>query len=252
MVDSRESENTCDKINPESDKGSTRLLDCQELQLPTKTQEPTSTTIEARKYSNSKPDSLYNPASALAVHTEKYIKPCSPGSLVALAENEDVKGFQVRVKASVLPMNGCDRICPCRCHHVERFTSPASLTPIIGRLFVGYTGLPLLNRRSCDRISCQRGNRQIHVQIAYLFPIWFFLRLITLTITQVSSTFALRLKVPVITRSISPNFVYASLGRIDAIQAILCTSTASLNTIDAIGSKTPLHVSATNISMESR
>ena len=208
--------------------------------------------MEEKIPSDSKPNSLCSPANASAMHTVKSIQTSGPGDLTVLAENKDAKKLQVRVKASILPANECDHFCLCQCHHVQSFTSPVNLASIIGRLLVGYTGLPLLNRRSCDRISCQHEKGQVRVQIAYLFPLWFVLRLITLTITQVSSTFVWRFKFPVITQSSAPNFVYAALGRIDAIQAFLSAHTASLNTIDAIGSKSPLHVSAPNISMESR
>ena len=185
------------------------------------------------------------------MHMVKPIQTSRPSlsDLIVSDENEGAPKLQVRVKASILPANECDRFCLCQCHHTQSFASPAIFASIIGRLFVGYTGFPLLNRRSCDRVSCKHGKGRVHVQIAYLFPLWFFLRLITLTVTQMSSTFLWRLKFPVITQSISPNLVYASLGRIDSIQALLSANTASLNTIDAIGSKSPLHVSTTSISM---
>ena len=223
-------------------------VDNHQPQLPIISQEPAFNALEP---SNSKRSSLRNPATASLMHTVKSILTSSPGDPIASVEAEDIENSQVRVKASILSTNECNRICPCQCHRIQRFASPVILAPIIGHLFVGYTGLPLLNRKSCNRISCQRAKGQVHIRIAYFFPLWFFLRLIIFSITKVSSTILCSLKTPVITQSSAPNFIYASTGRIDAIKAFLSANTAGLNAIDSIGSKSLLHVSVISISVYS-
>lgn len=150
----------------------------------------------------------------------------------------------IRVEASVFSFNQCDQFCICQCHKVTNMATPSSLGKVIGRLFIGYIGLPLLSHRTCNRFTCRQGRSQTKIRIAYLFPLWFALRLIALTITKASTTFMWTLSFPVVTQSGCPMLVHTSLGSIEKVQRLLATNAAVLNAIDIIASKSPLHVSA--------
>ena len=54
--------------------------------------------------------------------------------------------------------SACTSPCTCRCHRPGRWTSHRYLTSLIGRLFAGYVGLPILIP-ACDRNECQRVNQ---------------------------------------------------------------------------------------------
>jgi hypothetical protein len=67
----------------------------------------------------------------------------------------------------------CQKHCPCQCHVAYGGNSPKWLQGLFGAAFFNFTGLPLLNRRSCNFRNCANGATQkasIHVQ--YVFPTW--------------------------------------------------------------------------------
>ena len=148
----------------------------------------------------------------------------------------------IQVEASVLSLSHCDRFCLCQCHQVTNLATPNHLGKILGRLFIGYIGLPLLSHRRCNVVTCRNERSQTRIRITYLFPFWFALRQVALTFTKVSSTFMWTLNFPVITQTSCPMIVHASLGSIEDVQGLLATDAAVLNAIDIISSKSPLHV----------
>lgn len=156
--------------------------------------------------------------------------------------NIDQKYSHIRVEASVSSVSyQRDRLCLCQCHQVTTMATPGDWSRILGRLFVGYAGLPLLSKK-CDRKSCQHGQVQTRIRVAYLFPFWFALRLFALTITKASTSFMWKLDFPAVTSSNSDLFVQASLGNIDKIQGILSMDSGAFNVIDSVANKSPLHV----------
>jgi len=62
----------------------------------------------------------------------------------------------------------CRLGCPCACHTLQRSASPSILNNILGCLFVGYSGLPVIGP-SCDDQDC-RGARTKQVSVEYWFP----------------------------------------------------------------------------------
>ena len=55
----------------------------------------------------------------------------------------------------VTQITACPPGCPCTCYLQRRTMSPSLVDRVIGQMFVGYSGLPLLNR-TCDTASCQK------------------------------------------------------------------------------------------------
>ena len=192
--------------------------------------------------------SVSRSSTAVSASTTVPFKPLMPSELVSMCGERKYEDSHIRIEASVLSLRHCDRFCLCQCHKVTRIATPNLLAKALGRLFIGYIGLPVLSHRTCNRITCRRESSQMRIRVAYLFPIWFALRLIALTITQASTTFMWTLSFPVVTQSDAPIIVFSSLGSIEKIQALVATKAAVLNSIDSTANKSPLHVSASTIS----
>ncbi len=181
---------------------------------------------------------------AQTASTTAPFNPFPPDQLVSMCGERKYDNSHIRIEASALSLRHCDRFCLCQCHKVTSIATPNPLGKVIGRLFIGYIGLPVLSHRTCNRITCRRESSQMKIRIAYLFPIWFALRLIALTITQASTTFMWTLSFPIVTQSNAPILVFSSLGSVEKIQALLATKAAVLNSIDSTANKSPLHVGA--------
>ncbi|KAB8073560.1 ankyrin [Aspergillus leporis] len=77
-------------------------------------------------------------------------------------------GMGVRVTPFVVT---CRSGCPCACHSQQKSTSPALLNRVLGRLFVGYAGLPLFSPK-CNSSTCKK-SRASQVNLEYWFPLGF-------------------------------------------------------------------------------
>ena len=188
--------------------------------------------------------SLWTPSDAGPDWTERETGPPAAHRITPSRSGPEnaYKTSHVRVEASVLSLYQCDRFCICQCHKVTNMATPNPLGNVMGRLFIGYVGLPLLSHRTCNHVTCRHGRSQMRIRIAYLFPLWFALRLIALTITKASTTFMWTLSFPVVTQTSCPMLVLTSLGSIEKVQGLLATNAAVLNAIDIIANKSPLHV----------
>ena len=92
-------------------------------------------------------------------------------SLHQLHVDSKAKGDIVRVVTSHrLP---CRNWCPCVCHTKRklRIASPGMMEGVLGRIFVGYAGMPM-QKESCDFRGC-RDRQQATATIEYWFPSWF-------------------------------------------------------------------------------
>lgn len=80
---------------------------------------------------------------------------------------EDEIGIRVRPYVTT-----CRPGCPCACHSPQRSATPTLFNAILGRLFVGYSGLPALTPK-CDDAECM-GSRGKQISLEYWFPmsIW--------------------------------------------------------------------------------
>ncbi|KAL9593600.1 MAG: hypothetical protein Q9219_007474 [cf. Caloplaca sp. 3 TL-2023] len=152
---------------------------------------------------------------------------------------------RIRVEASVSSVSyQRDRLCLCQCHRVTTMATPCDWSRLLGRLFIGYTGVPTPAKK-CDRKSCQHGQTQTRIRVAYLFPFWFALRLMALTMTKASTSFMWKLDFPAVTEATSDMFVHTSLGNIDKVQSTLSMDAGSFNVLDSVANKSPLHVRIT-------
>lgn len=63
----------------------------------------------------------------------------------------------------------CSPGCRCSCHSERKMTSPAIMESILGKLFVGFAGVPLFTPK-CNLASCEK-RQPPHVSLEYWFPI---------------------------------------------------------------------------------
>lgn len=67
----------------------------------------------------------------------------------------------------------CKSWCPCVCHKKRKLnlTTPGAMQGLLGRMFIGYSGVPILRER-CDFRACQH-QRKTSATIEFWFPSWF-------------------------------------------------------------------------------
>lgn len=128
----------------------------------------------------------------------------------------------------------CDARCGCRCHRNTRAHSPQMLQSVLGTLFVGYAGLPVLTP-SCNSRICQ-GSSEGFLQVNYYFPQWFLARILSLVIrSQNGQTPEISLRLLNVRSSYETIFQYALRGDADSIKFLLTNKKAS-------SGHSPLHV----------
>jgi hypothetical protein len=62
------------------------------------------------------------------------------------------EGVRVRLNRST---SSCRAGCYCACHGLRKTATPALVDRLLGQLFVGYAGLPLLSPK-CDAEDCEK------------------------------------------------------------------------------------------------
>ncbi|KAJ5937294.1 hypothetical protein N7454_004949 [Penicillium verhagenii] len=68
----------------------------------------------------------------------------------------------------------CRSWCPCLCHSRKKVSLPGMTELMLGKMFLGYAGLPLLNKK-CDFPGCKR-RQSPSLTMEYWFPWWFLAR----------------------------------------------------------------------------
>lgn len=99
-------------------------------------------------------------------------------SMRTLPASSRQSDFGIRVTPS---HTACQMSCPCSCHIQTRSSSPALLGNLLGRLFVGYAGLPVLGRR-CDAVDC-KGILSSTVSLEYWFPANFWSNIVRMELS---------------------------------------------------------------------
>ena len=113
----------------------------------------------------------------------------------------------------------CRSWCPCACHAKRelRLTAPGMMESVLGKMFVGYSGFPVLNK-PCDFRGC-RDRQNATATVEYWFPWWFLAMNSKLCLTYLPRTgpqFQLST-----TRRIpddSQSIVFAMQGNIDGLK----------------------------------
>ncbi|KAG8419419.1 hypothetical protein J3458_004287 [Metarhizium acridum] len=120
--------------------------------------------------------------SAYGTERETKTRSAAPGTFSISSQKADF-GLGIRVTPFE---NACRRDCHCSCHTLKRSSSPAFLSNLLGRLFVGYTGLPVLSPK-CDNAVCQ-ASRSSKVSVEYWFPANFWSNIIQMELSYHQTT----------------------------------------------------------------
>ena len=75
------------------------------------------------------------------------------------------------VGVSVNQYNACQTGCPCECHIGLRSATPRMVDRVLGRIFIGYTGLPGVSHK-CNIESCVKAQSP-QMSLEYWFPLGF-------------------------------------------------------------------------------
>jgi hypothetical protein len=149
---------------------------------------------------------------------------------------------RICVSTSVYNLKKCDAICWCQCHRVSKLQYPPWITSVIGSLFVGYSGIPLLNERACNEKSCKKGGSLL--KVTYYFPTWSLFRMISFMGRWNSlDGHNFTLHTPRVVPSSSEIFVLAQKGNIEGLQELFSQRKASIYDVSAREGRSALHVS---------
>ena len=86
------------------------------------------------------------------------------------AQHSPVRSEGMGVKVSQYA-TVCQPSCLCVCHSPRRSATPNFIDKVLGQLFVGYAGLPVLNNH-CDTNQCQKAQIP-YISVEYWFPLGF-------------------------------------------------------------------------------
>lgn len=135
----------------------------------------------------------------------------------------------------------CDARCGCRCHKHTRAQSPQLLQSVIGTMFMGYAGLPILTP-SCNNRVCQRSSEGF-LQVNYYFPQWFLARILSLVVRfQDAQAPEISLRLLNVRSSYESIFQYAFNGDADSIKFCLANGKGSVLDVTDDSGHSPLHV----------
>ena len=154
----------------------------------------------------------------------------------------------IQVRASLLRSTTCPVHCPCQCHTASRLRSPGWLCKAFGRLFIGYSAIPILNRKPCNEKSCRKQS-QPRLIVTYFFPLWLLKR-----VMSIRATFSLEepigsswvTKIPRVVPGDAAIAVKAFQTDVTAVQTLFSQGKASPFDVQAHFGNSPLHVGCPN------
>lgn len=131
------------------------------------------------------------------------------------------------VRTSSYRQSHCQNFCMCRCHRESQFRSSKWLETFIGRLFVGYTGMPYINYTSCNEATCKKEKSRL-LRVNYYFPKWFLGRMITLReYSDPLEGSSLTVRTPRVVSQNSEAMICASMGNVGRLQELFSQGLAS-------------------------
>lgn len=162
-------------------------------------------------------------------------------SLAFTAVADRTNADTLQIKTEVQAEGACKRWCSCACHGTQRIRLPRALRDVIGTLFIGYSGLPVLTY-PCDERTCRRKSAP-SFHLLYYFPIWLVSRLLRVSATLDSMRgLQINLTLPRVVWRYNPLFRFAELDDRDSIQKLFSTRDASPFDVNIDGNSA-LHVS---------
>lgn len=95
----------------------------------------------------------------------------SPQAVTSVQPLQPPNSEGVRVRLNQYASR-CRSGCHCACHVSSTSATPALVDRVLGQLFVGYAGLPLVSTK-CDTEDCEK-SQVPHVSLEYWFPLGLF------------------------------------------------------------------------------
>lgn len=136
----------------------------------------------------------------------------------------------------------CSFACGCSCHRPKHLQSPSYLQTMLGSIFIGYVGLPVISSK-CDVVECNH-NTKAALWVDYYFPAWFLDRKIHFSlINRPDSGPQQLLRVSRIVSSTSDIIKFAMQGDVQRMKDLLQNGQGS--PYDTDGTNTPLIVRET-------
>lgn len=147
----------------------------------------------------------------------------------------------VGIRTAQFPRVACKAWCSCVCHTERSFRSPSLMEQLVGSLFVGYSGIPIL-RQKCNQQSCHLESQPL-MYITYFFPTWFLTRMISLMIsTTPLAGPVISLKTQRTVLGDSDIFECAKTGNINKMKYLFQNGLASPHDVSFSSGITALHV----------
>ena len=167
-----------------------------------------------------------------------------------LFESSQMTGIAaVGIRTAHFPRPPCTPWCSCVCHKEAKLRSPKLLERLIGSLFIGYSGLPVLTKE-CNEASCHL-RAQPSSSVTYFFPRWFLARAVAVVMTTTPLAGpVVDLKFQRIVPGDADIFRYAMLGDIDKLENLFINGLASPNDVHAESGVTALHLAVSHRKIE--
>ena len=144
-----------------------------------------------------------------------------------------------RTKQCTVPM------CACQCHALSRYQYPWWVAPLIGSLFIGYSGLPYLCAAGCNENKCTKRDDAL-IKVTYYFPAWapYFSSMLSFVARwNRLDELDYSLRMPRVVPSSSNIFILAQKGNVQGIEKLVSLSKASIQDVSVGEGRSVMHVS---------
>jgi hypothetical protein len=181
------------------------------------------------------------PRSTIAKLIQNNISPTNyPGDSQTESNNSGSHELISITTRSRLLRKVCRPWCSCICHSKRSVKTPALWKNVLGSVFVGYSGVPVLTP-ACDETSCLQ-RTTFGADITYYFPTWLISRAISVNLS--ASTFGtpeLSLRMPRMINWAAPLWYGARIGDQIRVEMLFSEGNASPYDVNAYG-QSSLHV----------
>ena len=128
-------------------------------------------------------------------------------SAASYQDSEESGLLSIPVSRMAIRTRTCSRDCACPCHTQTLFKIPQALREIAGRLFLGYSGRPVLQQRCVS--SCFHEESK-PTTLTYSFPSWFAKQVLSLTMfNTVLNIPTFNIKIRRVVLEVSPLFAFS-------------------------------------------
>lgn len=159
----------------------------------------------------------------------------------AASGDAHIEAIQIRV--SQYSTACCRNWCPCDCHSQKKVSLLGITEIVLGRMFLGYAGLPLWNKK-CNFPGCKR-RQNPSLTVDYWFP-WWFLAMNVKMLLNYEPNLGPRLQIATLRRipDSAQSIKFAFEGNVDGLQHLFKQGLASFQDVSDSRGYTLLGVSS--------